>query len=109
VRPIQVVVRYVDGSQESGMAQHWRSMRSEGVDWIEVDHVRIHAQSLYWLRREGEHWRVGGASFYQQPSFEVEIGEEGQREVPVEWVPDLLHDDVKLGWWWPRGDYLASH
>lgn len=98
---MRVSIHYVDGSAADGDAKDWPALRAEGVDEVTIDGIRIAGHSLYWLRRVEQGWEAGAASFYPNPLFEVFIPDEGpQQERHPAHVPDLNHEDVKLGWWW---------
>jgi hypothetical protein len=97
-------IAYVDGSTEQGPARSWPSVRSDGIASVSVGgaqgRTRYQGHSLYWLRAEGQDWVVGGASFYVNPISEIVIAPDGSMiERKLEWVPDMFHRDVKLGWW----------
>lgn len=108
---MRVAVRYADGSAAEGTPDGWRDMRSEGVDRVELHFPdgtssRWQGRSLYWLYREADHWVIGMASFTYSPAQppEVLFWPDGRQETRRwEHVPDLLHKDVKLGWWWTDG------
>lgn len=104
---MRVRIEYVDGTSTEGDAEDWPRLRSDGVDRVNVAGIWIAGHSLYWLRREDGGYSAGAASFYPNPLFGVFISDEGvQTERDIEFVPDLRHDEVKLGWWW-RGEDLA--
>lgn len=105
-------IRYVDGVETTAPLERWRDVRADGVDWFEVTTrtgtTRWKGHSLYWLRRDGDDWIAGAASFYPNARGELTIHPDGSEEArPIgETVPDLKHHEVKLGWWAegrPRG------
>lgn len=105
---IRARIVYVDGTEIEVPAEDWARARSDGVDvvfaGVDGAWTSYQGHSLYWLRREGESWVVGGASFYENPISEIIIAPDGtQTERKLEWVPDLRHAEVKLGWWWIGG------
>jgi hypothetical protein len=100
-----VIVEYVDGEVIEAPVTEWRSLRADGVDRVLLGFpgamTSYAGHSLYWIRQEDDLWVVGGASFYENPVSEVAVAPDGtQTERKIEWVPDMLHADVKLGWWW---------
>lgn len=103
----RVVIEYVDGTQQAADVSEWADLRGDGVNAVGVQGARAQGQSVYWLRRDAEgRLRFGGASFYEQKPFEVICVDEGQwieAQIDDDHVPDLRHDEVKLGWWWTRG------
>jgi hypothetical protein len=104
-------VRYVDGTELAITPDTWPDVRSDGVDRVTLRFpagTASHWQgrSLYWLYYEDDHWVIGMASFTYSPVQppEVLFWKDGrQEERRWEHVPDLRHEDVKLGWWWPDG------
>jgi hypothetical protein len=98
-----VVVHYVDGTTTEGTVVDWPGLPSHGVDWVEIARVRFKGKSVYWLYPEGDDWIAGCASFYEDAkNAELIVHPDGsQDERPIEWVPDLAHVNVKLGWWRP--------
>jgi hypothetical protein len=108
--PTTITVRYVSGAEVTASPEAWPTVAADGVDRVVVNFAdgtssRWQGRSLYWLYREVDHWVIGMASFTyssRQPP-EVLFWSDGRQELR-EWehVPDLLHRDVKLGWWWLR-------
>jgi hypothetical protein len=96
-----VTVTYVDRSSITATADQWRHIRSDGVDVVEVDGVRFEGKSIYWLYGESDLWVAGAASFYEDiKNPELVITPDGsQLERVIQWVPDISHADMKLGWW----------
>lgn len=99
----EVSVRYVDGTRGSGLAEEWRSLRSDGLDGFifteDGRSVSFEGASLYWCRRTERGWASGSATIgYEGPITEV-IGT--SEHVAHRYLPDLLHADVKFGAWWP--------
>jgi hypothetical protein len=105
---VRVTVHYVDGSRVTCPAEDWVHVRADGVDTVVVANpsgcTTFHGRSAYWLYPEGEAWVAGAASFgYDRHHVpEVLVHPDGVMETRrFEYVPDLKHEQVKLGWWWP--------
>lgn len=104
--PIRVRVRYVEGAEVEVAADEWASLRGDGVDEVRVyglGSVLFQAASLYWLYQEGSTWVAGSGSVRYDPNPLVEIVFDGHgrtSERTREYMPDLPHSAVKLGWWW---------
>lgn len=103
---VQVFVTYEDDSVQSGLAAEWTSLRSDGVQKVIVEcnglSVMFHASSLYWLYPEGLNFVAGSGSVRYDPNplAEIVIAPDGsQTERRIESMPDLNHNQVKLGWW----------
>lgn len=103
-----ITVCYVDGTTQSGSIETWPNLRPDGVDRVELltatGTVVVSAASAYWLYRENENWIIGWASFRYDPNplCEIIVASDGfQTERQREFAPDLYHQDIKLGWWWP--------
>lgn len=101
-------VAYVDGSVQRAPAGLWRTLRSDGVDWVVVSNATgpstFSGHSAYWLYREGDVWVAGQASFHYSRVIPPEVlflpdGTQGTRA--IDYVPDLPHSAIKLGWWLP--------
>lgn len=65
--------------------------------------IHIASSSLYWSYTEGNNVIVGWGSVRYDPNPLKEIvilpsGE--QQERVIKFMPDLMHSDIKLGWWW---------
>lgn len=102
-----VRVTYVDGTTLSLAASEWRWMRAEGIDWVAIGHEKftmLSGQSLYWVYAEGDFWVMGGGPVgYGAVPPEVLVGRDDEHiSRPVQFMPDLMHRDVKLGHWWPN-------
>lgn len=104
----RVTIGYVDGTTCSFDAGVWPSQRADGVDWVEVANAsgpsRLQGHSVYWLYREGRVWVAGQASLHYGRVLppEVLFLPDGRQDTRViEYVPDLPHGVVKLGWWRP--------
>lgn len=99
-------IRYVDGREIFASATSWATLPSQGVDWVEIGHdhyTRTSGMSIYWLYREAALWVMGsGPVGYGTLPAEVLVGSDDQHASrPIEFMPDLPHELVKLGWWWP--------
>jgi hypothetical protein len=108
VPQIRVHIDYVDGTEAEEPASGWSRVRSDGVDKVTLkfpDGTQSiwQGRSLYWLYREDDHWVIGMSTFTYSPKQvpEVLFWSDGRQELRKwENVPDLRHEDVKLGWWW---------
>lgn len=105
---VDVAIRYVDGSEARCAASVWASQRAEGVDRVVVSNEAgssvFSGHSVYWLYREGRVWVAGQAAwgYGHVLTPEVLFLPDGTQDIRrIEYVPDLRHRDVKLGWWWP--------
>lgn len=100
-------VGYVSGQTVSALVEDWHDLPSEGVDFVELTNdagsIRVSGHSLYWLYREGPNWVLGGGSIgYTNPLGETVVPVSGNHEYrDIEYLPDLLARNVKLGHWWP--------
>lgn len=102
---ITVTVRYVDGSEAAACVWDWPSLRSDGVDYVDVcgeDGVkdRIQGQSVYYLHAEDDHWVIGGGIVGDREMIEVVVPGHQWRH-PTR-LRDLRHDQIKLGHWLPE-------
>ncbi len=64
--------------------------------------VVFDAHSLYWLYKEKDYYVAGCGSVRYSSNHlnEVLIFEDGRQENrKIEFMPDLMHNQVKLGWW----------
>lgn len=101
-----VRIRYVTGRVEAASVSAWPELPAEGIDWVEIGHhhfTRTMGMSIYWVYREGNRWVMGsGPVGYGALPAEVLVGADDQHEArAIEFMPDLPHSAVKLGWWWP--------
>jgi hypothetical protein len=96
-----VEVRYVTGTLIGTQAEAWAELRGDGIDHVDLSHdeqtYRIQGRSIYWLRREGDLWVVGGGTV--SDIEEATATADGFAIRRPEHMPDLGHDHVKLGWW----------
>lgn len=108
--PVRVRIHYVDGAEVEVAADEWPRLRGDGVDWVRILHqgsTLLQAHSLYWLYREGSTWVAGCGSVSYDPNPLVELlfmANGTMREREREFMPDLPHSAVKLGWWWVGTD-----
>lgn len=105
---IRFRITYVDSDLPiEGDAIYWPNARSDGVYEVVVTNsqgsVTFKGKSVYWCYPEGDAFVFGAGSFYRdlQPP-EVVFTERTQTARPLaaaRGIPDLLHDQLKLGWW----------
>lgn len=106
---MQLQVRYVDGKSFTCAPCDWVALPGQGVDMLiasnEAGACHFGGHSVYWTYRDNtvDAWAVGQASFgYSYTPPEVLFYDNGSmltRE--IKYVPDLQHNQVKLGWWRP--------
>jgi hypothetical protein len=101
-----VEVQYVNGALIATQPEAWASLRGDGIDYVDlIDEAgnasRIQGQSVYWLYREGEAWVAGGGIVGHSEIIEALVP--GHTFRRPRHMPDLDHDQVKLGWWLPEG------
>ena len=105
-----VEIKYIDEEVIKITADEWDTVRAEGVDEIIMcNPLPIHCSghSLYWLYKDGDNYVLGGAS----PYIPEKIAEvlftvaDLQVEREIDYMPDLLHKDIKLGWWREGKEY----
>lgn len=104
--PVHVTARYVDGTVARFDAGVWDSQRGDGIDSIEIGNASgssiFQGHSAYWLYRENDTWVGGQASFgYNRviPPEVLFLPDGGQTTRSIDYVPDLQHRQLKLGWW----------
>lgn len=104
---VDVLIRYVDGTEAHGTADDWPRLRADGVGEVVIRNESgpgvFGGHSLYWLYREGSLWVAGMASLAYDPRIPPEVlylpdGTQATRTIAF--APDLAHSAVKLGWWW---------
>ena len=103
---IRLHVKYVDGAYFDIPVHDWTSLDGQGIDYIEigVEHfTKTSGHSIYWVYPEGDTWVMGsGPVGYGAISPEVVVAQDGtQLARDIQFMPDLHHSDIKLGWWWP--------
>ena len=103
---MRVHVRYIDGRTLSADPDDWSILPSEGLDEVALENAAGTAHSsghsVYWLYPEGSTWVLGGGSIgYTNPLGETVVGSGNHEYRQIEYMPDLRHDQVKLGAWWP--------
>ena len=99
-------VSYVSGRVIEARPEDWPDLPSEGVDAVELTNdagtARVSGHSIYWLYREGPSWVLGGGSIgYTNPLGETLVGVGNHQYRQIDYMPDLLARQVKLGHWWP--------
>lgn len=96
---------YTDESVAEGTVDDWPTLRADGIDTVRIGDRVFHGHAIYWLKFEpetdGGSWVFGMASTYVSPPppevlFRLN-GSVVERNIVT--VPDLRHDEVKLGWW----------
>lgn len=106
--PPSLAIRYVDGSWFRGSVLDWERSRADGVDEVVIGNPRtcsFAGGSVYWLYPEGDTWVAGsggvGASYGpDNPPPEIVFLSDGRQVARrIRHMPDLLHSQVKLGWW----------
>jgi hypothetical protein len=101
---VNLSVRYVEGTVSATGADRWEPLRSEGVDHVDLADglgtYRMQGQSLYWVRREGSLWVMGGGTVTDVQEVWA-FGEGRFQFTRPPFMPDLAHEEVKLGWWLP--------
>ena len=102
---MQLRIVYTDETVAEGRLEDWPSFRSEGVDTVRIGDEVFSGNAIYWLYKDEKHepdaWVFGMASTYVSPPPPETVfrnnGNVGQRNIVT--MPDLLHSQVKLGWW----------
>jgi hypothetical protein len=100
-----VTVRYVDGAVVNAPVADWPRLRSDGVDYADLVAddgavYRVQGRSVYWLYPVGGGWVLGGGTVGGSESIVDVAYDSGLFKVHhPEYMPDLAHDRVKLGWW----------
>ena len=103
---MQLVIVYADWTTPVTSIEHWCSLPAQGVQSVTISNngkkVSFADFSLYWLYKEKDYYVAGGGSVRYDPNplNEVLIFDDGvQKDRPIEFMPDLMHNQVKLGWW----------
>ncbi len=101
---MDVSVMYVDGCVAEAETAGWPTLPADGLDRVDLDDgagsYRMQGQSVYWVRREGPLWILGGGQVTAVQ--EVLAYGDGRFEFTrPAFMPDLDRDVVKLGWWLP--------
>ena len=101
-----VVVAYAGYELRAENLNQWCNLPAQGVLEITIgsdgNKVIFADHSLYWLYRENNYYVAGCGSirYSKQPLNEVCLFEDGtQQDRLIEFMPDLMHNQVKLGWW----------
>jgi hypothetical protein len=99
-------ITYVDGEVIHLTSAEWPDVRADGVDRIDFGCVQRTGDSIYYLYPEkitdsGEMaWVCGSFAVYQNTCEESIMRINGECLMRTrKSVPDLLHSQVKLGWW----------
>ena len=105
---IEVEVRYnrPDTTLKFGVDQ-WPIVRADGVQWIRIScnglSHEVEGRSIYWIYEQGGFIVIGGGCIRYDSRLITEVlinPETGrQHERLREYMPDLEHKQVKLGWW----------
>ena len=104
---LDVAIKYVDGRVLEFDASEWAHRCSHGVDHIQYPHFSQSGDSIYYLRPDritfdGEMaWVAGSFSLFGDCCIEGVMRENGEvfcRERRAD-LPDLRHEQIKLGWW----------
>lgn len=102
---LKVTITYSDKSQLIP-ADVWPDAQAHDVQSVEWNYCglgnRIAGKSLYWCYPEGDCFVFGSGSvrYDRNPLTEIIVAPDGkQTERRVEYLPDLLLPQVKLGWW----------
>lgn len=109
-----ITIEYGNGVMEVA-ADLWPFVRGDDVQKVTAEcnglSVTFQAHSIYWLYPEGDNWIVGAGSvrYDNNPLTEIIIAPDGrQTERHIEYMPDLRHDRVKLGWWKDGKNILST-
>ncbi len=100
-----VTVEYIDWTAPAANIAEWCNLPSQGVQKVTINNggsVSFSDHSLYWLYKEKDYYVAGAGSVRYDPNplNEVLLFEDGRQENrKIEFMPDLLHDQIKLGWW----------
>lgn len=102
--PLRIV--YTDETAEEGTVADWAALRADGVDTIEVAGHVFSGHAIYWLyfdkECEGGTWVLGMGSTYASPPPPETLFRPAGKPVTtrnIVTMPDLRHQQVKLGWW----------
>jgi hypothetical protein len=105
---VAFTIYYVDGEVIEDSGDFWKYTRGDGVDRVVIRNEsgasNFGGNSAYWLYQEDDMWVAGQASFRYSPTLppEVLFFPDGTQKIRrIQYVPDLEHSSVKLGWWWP--------
>ncbi len=104
--PPRLIVTTVDGQEHCGAVEDWAEFPADQISRIDVGRRQLAGHSFYWLYAESiteteTAWVAGGFSIHNREASEYLFRESGEvlgRRVKS--IPDLYHDQVKLGWWW---------
>ena len=100
-----VQVEYINYTTDLVDIDRWCDLPSEGVQKVIVNNggkTCFANHSLYWLYKEDDHYVAGCGSvkYSDLPLNEVLFFEDGrQQNRKIEFIPDLMAKQIKLGWW----------
>ena len=99
-------IKYVDGELIRATTADWCNLRPDGIDYVDFFCIQRAGHSIYYLcedniKYDGEiAWVVGGMSLYEHNCEESIIRSTGEVMMRVVTsLPDLRHDQIKIGWW----------
>ena len=101
----KLTITYVDGEVIACTTREWPEIRADGIDFINFDSVQLAGESIYYLYpeqiKEGEFaWVCGGFCLYDSIIEEYILRIEGERlNRKRRDLPDIQHNQLKLGWW----------
>lgn len=103
-----VRVEYVDGTVIEAPLADWPTLPADGVWSVTYSNkpgefLRHAGHSVYWCYPEGDRYVVGLGTvsnvYGTLPSEAVLFPDGHQEEREIKFMPDLRHDQIKLGWW----------
>ena len=106
--PPRLIVTLVDETEHCGTVEDWAKLPADRISRIDVARQQLGGHSFYWLyedqlTRDERVWVAGGFSIFEYDAAEYIIRENGEVFVRrVKSIPDLQHEQVKLGWWWKQ-------
>jgi hypothetical protein len=107
----KIKITYVDGEVIECTSFKWPTVRSEGVDRIDLGCTQLAGDSIYFLYRDTiltgsdsleveDVWVAGAFSIFSDKAHECILRKDGGcigRTIRA--MPDLNRDDIKIGWW----------
>jgi len=102
----KLIVEYIDGEVIESSTKEWEKIRPEGINSINLKgRTHLSGDSIYFIYPDTILdneivWMVGSFAVYMNTCTEFMIRQNGEvigRERRS--MPDLKHDQVKLGWW----------
>ncbi len=106
VWPPRLIITYVDGEVLEGDVEDWDSYRAEGISHIDVGKRQHAGHSFYWLytediKKDETAWVSGAFSIHSREAGECIHRQNGEVLLRKRRdLPDLFHNQIKLGWWW---------